>query len=438
MSARPPRRPPRPQDRRATQGRRQAPRSRRSRNPPLRPTDWGHSVLAITLTLIALGSWAWAAQGGGSSDTPGGIPEEVAKDAEAQLGDPEEDGPLRSFSLAAAGDVLIHSPVSARAAANASSGYDFAPMFEHVAPLINEVDLGICHMETPVSRDNSDISSYPVFNAPREIVDALTGAGFDLCSTASNHSYDKGATGVRTTLAMLRKGGLLTEGTASNEREAERPELLTVNGVELGHLSYTYGLNGFVLPEDEEYLVDVLNIKEILRDAARAKDLGAEFVIVSLQWGQEFQTEVTPGQMSGARRLLRSENVDLIIGHHTHVPQAIKKFGNEYAIFGLGNMISSQRPGATATCCLPETQDGLLVRVDIQETETGWDSSVTYWPTWVQPATFEILPVAMALDDPSYASDHEALRASWDRTTQTVSSLGGRKAGVRPSATPAG
>ena len=402
----------------------------------MRLTPWGQSVAALALTLLAIGSWSYVARTPAephrlSEAEAGGI---LAGTAEGQ---PDE-APLRSFSLAAAGDILIHEPVAVRAAANAAGGaqYDFGPMFEHVAPLISEVDLGICHMETPISRDNSDVASYPIFNAPREIADALAGAGFDLCSTASNHSFDKGSVGVRATLDVLRDAGLRTEGTAGNPSEARRPELLEVNDVEVGHLSYTYGLNGFKLPSEEQYLVDMLEVPRILRDAERAKAKGAEFVVVSLHWGQEFQTAVTPDQLEGAKRLLRSKAIDLILGHHAHVPQAIKKVGKEFVIFGLGNFISNQRPGATATCCLPETQDGLLVRLDVEETDTGWRSSVTYGPTWVRPGTYEIVPVGVALDDPVFAAERDALSASWERTVTTVESMGARRAGVRPADAP--
>jgi poly-gamma-glutamate capsule biosynthesis protein CapA/YwtB (metallophosphatase superfamily) len=411
----------------------------RRRRRSLRLTDWGRSVVTLTLSALVLTLVALVMRDEATlerRELPEAIAQRIGPTAAATDPGGVSEG-SRSFSLAAGGDVLIHAPVAARAAANASGadGHDFDPMFRRIAPLVSEVDLGICHMETPVSGDNTDISSYPSFNAPREIATALASAGFDLCSTASNHSYDKGTAGVRTTLEVLRKAGLRTEGTAGNAREGERPELVEVNDVTIGHLSYTYGLNGLTLPPSEEYLVDMLQIDEILTDAQRATALGAEFVIVSLQWGQEFQTEVTPEQMSGARRLLRSKHVDLILGHHAHVPQAIKRFGKEFAVFGMGNLISNQRPGATASCCLPATQDGLLVRVDVDEREDGrgWRASVSYWPTWVRPGTFEVLPVGHALDDPTFAAEEEALQESWERTTTAVNSLGARKAGVRPA-----
>lgn len=404
-----------------------ASRRRRKRSPP--PTEWRQVVAAIGLTLFALGSWAYASRGPAGSDALSGRgPTEAASEGER---------PSRHFTIVAAGDVLIHSPVSSRAAENAGgSGYDFDPMFEQVAPLIREADLAICHMETPISQDNSDVASYPIFNAPHEIADALAHAGFDLCSTASNHSYDKGSAGVKATLKALHGAGIRTEGTATGRGEAHRAEMMEVNQVRVAHLSFTYGLNGLQLPKGEGYLVDVAGVKKILRRAADAKSSGAEFVVLSMHWGQEFQTEPTPEQRSWARKLLRSDDVDLILGHHAHVPQAVGRVGDEFVIFGMGNLISNQRPGATATCCLPETQDGLLIGAEVRETTDGWRTSVFYRPTWVRPETFEVLPVARALGDRGLSPLAPALRESWRRTVATVNSMGARRAGVRPAEKP--
>lgn len=65
-------------------------------------------------------------------------------------------------------------------------------------PLIESADLAICHMETPigvldgrvgeVSRNNGFLQ----FIAPYELAADLADAGFDRCSTASNHLMDLG------------------------------------------------------------------------------------------------------------------------------------------------------------------------------------------------------------------------------------------------------
>lgn len=347
--------------------------------------------------------------------------------------------PLRRFSVAATGDILIHGPVAVRAAANASGNrqYDFRPMFEEIAPIVADADLGVCHMETPISPDNANIASYPLFNIPTEIAADTRDVGYDLCSTASNHSLDQGADGVVATIGVLEDAGLAHTGTAVTAREAKHPPIVEVKGARVATLSYTYGLNGLELPAGEEHLVNVLDIDRVLRDARRARRQGAEFVIVALQWGQEFQKEPTEDQLRGSRRLLRSPLVDMILGHHTHVVQPVRRIGREWAVLGMGNVVSNQHPGATATCCLPETQDGLLVVLDVTETGDGWRTDLRYVPTWVEPGSFRVLPVARALRDDQIRGEHgDALQESWDRTVSIVTALGADEDGAEPLETP--
>ena len=46
-------------------------------------------------------------------------------------------------------------------------------MFKRVAPIISGADLAICHLETPLSADNSVLEYYPTFQVPYELADAI-------------------------------------------------------------------------------------------------------------------------------------------------------------------------------------------------------------------------------------------------------------------------
>jgi poly-gamma-glutamate synthesis protein (capsule biosynthesis protein) len=86
---------------------------------------------------------------------------------------------------------LIHSQVWKAATVNAGgSGYDFTPMFARVKPLIEGVDLAICHLEVPLVALGEKPTTNPLYSAPTEIAWAIKEMGFDRCSNASNHSFD--------------------------------------------------------------------------------------------------------------------------------------------------------------------------------------------------------------------------------------------------------
>ncbi len=108
----------------------------------------------------------------------------------------------------------------------------------------------------------------------------------------------------------------------------------TVNGVRVGLLAYTYGTNGVPVPAATPWLVNLVNVPKILADAHAARLAGAQFVAVSMHWGQENQTAPTALQRSQAAALLASPDVDLIIGDHVHVVQPIERIGSKYVIYG--------------------------------------------------------------------------------------------------------
>lgn len=343
--------------------------------------------------------------------------------------------PVR-LTVEGTGDLLVHLSVASRAARYAGGrGYDFAPMLASVRPLLSAADLAVCHVETPLSTDNRRISGYPVFNAPHQLADAIRRAGYDSCSTASNHSLDQGEAGVQATLEALDRVGVGHAGTARTAAEAARPKLRDVNGVRVALLAYTYGLNGFTPPAGKPWLVNVIDPHRIRADAAVARRAGAQFVVVSMHWGQEYRVAPTAEQRTLARTLLGSPDIDLILGSHAHVVQPIEKIGSKYVVYGLGNFLSGQ----SAKCCPAASQDGVIVRVTVRRAgDTGVAERVDYTPTWVDTGSYRVLPVAAALNDPATpAATRAALRTSWRRTVAAITSLGPQP-GVRPAEAPAG
>jgi Bacterial capsule synthesis protein PGA_cap len=357
--------------------------------------------------------------------------------------EPRRPPPPRRFTIVATGDILIHSSVWERAREyGAASGetFDFRPMFRKVKGLLSGADLAICHLETPLSRDNAGLSSYPIFNVPHQIADAIAWAGYDECSTASNHSLDQGEHGVAATLDALDAAGIPHAGTARTKFEAQRTRILRVNRVRVAHLSYAYGFNGFQPPEDRPWVVNQIDPGRIVADARRARNRGAEFVVVSLHWGSQYVTAPTAYQVDVATRVMKSPAVDLILGHHAHVVQPIGRFGKRYVVYGLGNFLSNM----TASCsgCTAAVQDGMIVHIAVRERGKRFVvDRIGYTPTWVeQGTTWRVLPVAATLDARGTPDGlRTLLEASWMRTIAAVTSLppGPDHPRVKPKRVPA-
>jgi poly-gamma-glutamate capsule biosynthesis protein CapA/YwtB (metallophosphatase superfamily) len=209
--------------------------------------------------------------------------------------------------------------------------------------MIRAADLAICHLETPVAPAGGPYRGYPSFAVQPEIVDALAGAGYDLCSTASNHSLDDGTDGLIRTLDVLDAAGIAHSGTYRTQADSLQPTILDVHGTEVGHVAATYGLNGGGPPADRAWEVATAPVPDVdgmLAAAARAKAAGAEVVIASLHCCREYDHDPTDAQVAAVHALLASPDIDLVLGHHAHVVQPFEAIDGEWVAYGLGNFVA--------------------------------------------------------------------------------------------------
>jgi poly-gamma-glutamate synthesis protein (capsule biosynthesis protein) len=337
--------------------------------------------------------------------------------------------PPGTFTIDATGDLLMHEPVTQAARALAGGqGYDFRPLLAQVRPILSAADLAICHMETPLSPDDKKISYYPSFDAPNEIAAAASWAGFKTCTTASNHTLDQGAAGVQATLDALDAAHLLHVGTARSAAE-QSWQIYDVRGVRVAHLDYTYGLNGIKVPAGKPWLVNLIDTRRILADAHQARLAGAQFVVVALHWGQEYQSAPTAQQKALAQALLASPDIDFLYGCHVHVVQPIERINGKYVAYGVGNFLSKHAP-----CCdTPPTRDGIILRATVaREGDRYVVTEIRYTPTFVDPATMTVLPVPQDLKMPALdPALRQQLRDSGQRTETAINSLHTDQLGIQ-------
>lgn len=311
---------------------------------------------------------------------------------------PAAPAPL-TITIAAAGDILPHAPVNnsaARYAAGSGQAYDYAPMFADVAPLLEAADVSICHLETPLSLDDTDLTRprVLVFNSPHEVATALAASGFDGCEFASNHTWDHGLEGLRSTIEVAEGAGLTMAGPRADEETSGDPGIYQSGDATLAHLAYSYtilneGGPSTNVPDGAPWLAKsmwpIVGAEGIINDAKHARVHGADFVVVSMHWGTEYVAKPTSEQRDLARRLLESDQVDLILGAHVHLPQPCETINGRHVFYGMGNFLSNQSPSTTRGRLLPATQEGMVVSATLTLNPDGsLASSATYQPTRVE------------------------------------------------------
>ncbi|MFI1186005.1 CapA family protein [Streptomyces californicus] len=353
-------------------------------------------------------------------------------------GGQDAEGP-RPFTLLAAGDVLPHSSVIDRAAADADgAGYDFAPMLAGVAPVVSGADLAFCHMETVYGEKGGPYTGYPSFKSPPEIAAALRTTGFDSCSTASNHTLDDGPEGVRRTLDALDEAGVRHAGSARTAAEAARPTILSAGpgkgAARVAHLAYTYGTNDIPVPADRPWTVDVTDERGIIDEARAARRAGADVVVLSAHWGTEWQDEPDATQLDLARRLTASTDrgrpdIDLIVGTHAHVPQAYEKVNGTWVVYGMGDQIAGAMINHEGAQDPRGNQSSMGRFTFAPPAKPGgrWTvEKAEFVPQWYDTDTGRAIALNTAIDDGA-----ERLREVRDRIRAVVLARGAAADGLR-------
>jgi poly-gamma-glutamate synthesis protein (capsule biosynthesis protein) len=340
----------------------------------------------------------------------------------------------KQITVIMSGDVLLHSGLWETAQIDAQrtgrGTMDFRPLLADMKPVISGADLAICHMETPLAPKGGPYESYPIFAAPPAIVPALKWAGYDACTTASNHSVDQGWDGIVRTLHDFHSHGIETAGTAETKADSKKALMVDVDGVTVGLISATYGTNGLPIPSEEPWSVPLIDPAKIERMAARAKSDGADIVMVGLHWGLEYYHPPTQDQIDVAKELTSSPDVDFVYGEHAHVVQPYDRMNRTWVVYGLGNQVAQQDTAVEGV------YDGNTCRVTFMERPDGSYKveKLEYIPTMITHFDgvhpMRLLNVPASLDDPKYASLHSALLATQQRVTDVIGSLGAFKKGV--------
>lgn len=303
---------------------------------------------------------------------------------------------ITKASLAAVGDVLIHSPVY-KDAAISKGRYNFNPMFDQVRKLTQEPDILVANQESMIGGTELGLSSYPSFNSPHEIGDALKAAGVDVVTLANNHTLDRGEKAIRSALDYWDKLHMLYTGAFRSEEDASNLRILTRNNITFAFLAYTYGTNGIPVPKGKPYLVNLIDVGKIKADVEKAKKL-SDVIVVSMHWGIEYETMPNREQQQLAQQLA-DMGVQVVIGNHPHVlqpPAWIQgKNGNEtFVMYSLGNFLSAQEK--------TERLIGGIGTIEVVKTVTGDRKTITlkhpaFLPTYnyyKNHRNFRIIPMS--------------------------------------------
>lgn len=330
---------------------------------------------------------------------------------------------VQKIHLVSVGDIMMHD-IQISSGYNQNTGvYDYCYMFDEVKEYIEAGDLAIGNLElTMAGENNGGYTGYPCFNAPESLGVALKDVGFDVLTTANNHSLDRGFKGVLNTIDVLDGVEIKHTGTFKSKEAYEEILIREVKGVNMAFLSYTYGTNGIKVEKGKEFSINYIDKNKIKQDIVKARNKGANVICVAVHYGAEYIRRPSTSQKELVEFLV-DEGVDIVLGGHPHVLQPVEIRENTYEeevkktviLYSQGNFISAQRTRYREQSAI----FNIILERDIY---TGKVSviEVNYIPIWVDQSTanrkynFRVLDVHKSLVN--YTSKQDELLTRSDYT----------------------
>ena len=281
------------------------------------------------------------------------------------------------------GDALVQMECIDQARTGEDS-YDWSYLMDGTANMAADYDIAFYNQETILGGDYLGITSFPHFNCPQSFGDYMVSKGFNLVSTANNHSLDKDEEGIENSQEFWKaQSGVVTSGLNSSRDEREAVEIHEVNGITYAFTAWTYAMNGYETSRGHEYMVNCYrgHEQEMLEWVSRAKEK-ADIVIVSMHWGEEYTDEPDEEQLQLAKQL-SDAGADIIIGNHPHNIQPVEWINDRTICFySMGNLVNSQdvlpattweevNTGMAATLLIEKTIDvDDTVKIAIKDVKT--------------------------------------------------------------------
>lgn len=174
----------------------------------------------------------------------------------------------------------------------------------------------------------------------------MTFAGIDVVGLTANHELDKGREAFISTLDLYNSNNITYFGGGRDFDDAHSPKIVEIEGVKIAFLGYAFipplsyhsapGLAG-TAQADQIVNGDKLYMK---KDIETAKQM-ADFIVIDMQWGEEYIHESTVFQQEYGRAAI-DYGADVINGVHAHVVQGIEYYGDGIIFYGLGNTLFDQ------------------------------------------------------------------------------------------------
>src|SRR5574341_129523 len=245
----------------------------------------------------------------------------------------DEPADTRQVTLTAVGDIMLGRQVYI----NSLVEGDFTWPFHETASLLQQSDLALGNLESPLVTNCELDSKGMRLCAQSSAVQGLQWAGFDLLSVANNHALDYGEEGFADTLANLQGVGIATIG-------GNLVVIREIDDIAIGVMAF------------EDTTEHPLDLSSTL-SATQEMNTEVDVLITVMHWGVEYHDTPSERQQEVGHALIDS-GADMIIGAHPHWVQPVEEYHGGLIFYSLGNFVFDQMWS-------PETRRGNILRLSI-------------------------------------------------------------------------
>lgn len=248
---------------------------------------------------------------------------------------------------------------------------DHASLLDDVKPLLEDADLTVANLETPLMADPYYDPAKPrpprfhptkdlAFGTALTAAQGLADSGIDAVSLGNNHAFDGLGPGIASTIKALDAAGVRHFGAGRNEAEAWRPAFVTARHQRVAFIGCTT-VSGVAHPipyvagpnRAGAALCDSTRVATEVAKAAKS----AETVVLLIHGDIEYRREQTPlvRQLALAAH---AAGAGVVVGSHPHVIGGLVGGSSSFFAETTGNLIFDQE--------LWSTFPSYLVRVDVR------------------------------------------------------------------------
>jgi len=213
---------------------------------------------------------------------------------------------------------------------------------DELKKIITTSDISICNFEAPIKSNGHPIpKAGPHLNQSKSAISTIKNCGFNMLSLANNHIYDYGETGLKDTIDEITKNDLGYIGAGLTFDEPYSLTIEEIDNTKIGFLSFCEAEFGALLEDEGRGGYAWINHQSVNNIVRKSKQKVDVLILIAHAGAEEVPLPL-PEWRTRYRELCDC-GVDVIIGHHPHVPQGWEKYNSSLIFYSLGNFYFDRR-----------------------------------------------------------------------------------------------